>query len=99
PVRGQARGCGAALQRGGRARRGARLPPRRRPFVARGSGTGLSGGALPVAEGVLIALSRMRRVLEVDLADRRVMVEPGVMNLDVPRALGPTHFFPPDPSG
>jgi glycolate oxidase len=68
------------------------------PFVARGSGTGLSGGALPVEEGVLIALSRMRRILEVDLADGRVVVEPGVTNLDVSRAVGPTHFFPPDPS-
>src|SRR2546430_5862263 len=68
------------------------------PFVARGSGTGLSGGALPVAEGVLIALSRLRRVLEVDLADQRVVVEPGVTNLDVSRAVAPTHFFPPDPS-
>jgi glycolate oxidase len=68
------------------------------PFVARGSGTGLSGGALPVAEGVLIALSRMRRVLEVELADRRVVVEPGVTNLEVSRAVAPTHFFPPDPS-
>src|SRR5207249_8140097 len=68
------------------------------PFVARGSGTGLSGGALPVAEGVLIALSRLRRILEVDLADARVVVEPGVTNLDVSRAVAPTHFFPPDPS-
>src|SRR5438309_1586368 len=68
------------------------------PFVARGSGTGLSGGALPVEEGVLIVLSRMRRILEVDLADGRVLVEPGVTNLDVSRAVGPTHFFPPDPS-
>src|SRR3979490_2255080 len=68
------------------------------PFVARGSGTGLSGGALPIAEGVLIALSRLRRVLEVDLADGRVVVEPGVTNLDVSRAVAPTHFFPPAPS-
>src|SRR6476661_5346377 len=68
------------------------------PFVARGSGTGLSGGALPVADGVLIALSRLRRVLEVDLADGRVVVEPGVTNVDVSRAVAPTHFFPPDPS-
>ncbi|MGA2925454.1 MAG: FAD-binding protein, partial [Solirubrobacteraceae bacterium] len=68
------------------------------PWVARGSGTGLSGGALPVAEGVLIVLSRMRRILSVDLDDARVVVEPGVTNLAVSRAVAPTHFYPPDPS-
>jgi glycolate oxidase len=68
------------------------------PWVARGSGTGLSGGALPVAEGVLIVLSRMRRILAVDLDNGRVVVEPGVTNLAVSRAVSPTHFYPPDPS-
>jgi glycolate oxidase len=68
------------------------------PTVARGAGTGLSGGALPVAEGVLIVLSRMRRILEVDLDDQRVVVEPGVTNLAVSHAVSPTHFYPPDPS-
>ncbi|MDQ3888922.1 MAG: FAD-binding protein [Actinomycetota bacterium] len=68
------------------------------PWVARGAGTGLSGGALPVEEGVLIALSRLRRILEVDLEAQRVAVEPGVTNVEVSRAVGPTHFFPPDPS-
>ena len=68
------------------------------PWVARGSGTGLSGGALPVEEGVLISLTRMRRVVEVDLPNQRVVVEPGVTNLDVSKAVGPTHFYPPDPS-
>jgi glycolate oxidase len=68
------------------------------PFVARGAGSGLSGGALPVAEGVLIALTRMRRVLDVDLANQRVVVEPGVTNVDVSKAVAPTHFYPPDPS-
>lgn len=68
------------------------------PWVARGAGTGLSGGALPHAEGVLIALSRLRRILEVDLPNGRVVVEPGVTNLEVSRAVAPTHFFPPDPS-
>jgi len=68
------------------------------PWVARGSGTGLSGGALPVAEGVLIVLSRMRRILSVDLDDGRVLVEPGVTNLAISRAVAPTHFYPPDPS-
>ena len=68
------------------------------PWVARGSGTGLSGGALPVAEGVLIVLSRLRRVLSVDLDNGRVVVEPGVTNVSVTRAVSPTHFYPPDPS-
>ena len=53
------------------------------PFVARGSGTGLSGGALPVSDGVLIVLARMRRILEVDLDNQRAVVEPGVLNLQV----------------
>jgi len=68
------------------------------PFVARGSGTGLSGGALPVAEGVLIGLARMRRILSIDLPNQRVVVQPGVTNLAVSRAVAPTHFYPPDPS-
>jgi glycolate oxidase len=68
------------------------------PWVARGSGTGLSGGALPIEEGILISLSRMRRVIEVDLPNQRVVVEPGVTNLEVSAAVGPTHFYPPDPS-
>jgi glycolate oxidase len=68
------------------------------PWVARGSGTGLSGGALPVAEGVLIVLARLRRILSVDLDDALVVVEPGVTNLAVSRAVAPSHFYPPDPS-
>ncbi len=68
------------------------------PWVARGSGTGLSGGALPVAEGVLIVLARLRRILSVNLEDSEVVVEPGVTNLAVSAAVAPTHFYPPDPS-
>ncbi|MHB1569007.1 MAG: FAD-linked oxidase C-terminal domain-containing protein [Solirubrobacteraceae bacterium] len=68
------------------------------PWVARGSGTGLSGGALPVSGGVLIVLSRLRRIISVELADGRVVVEPGVTNVAVSRAVAPTHFYPPDPS-
>src|SRR5437588_5809478 len=68
------------------------------PWVARGSGTGLSGGALPVADGVLIVLARLRRILAIELDDARVVVEPGVTNLAISRAVAPTHFFPPDPS-
>jgi glycolate oxidase len=68
------------------------------PWVARGSGTGLSGGALPVAEGVLIVLSRLRRIVSIDLDNGRVVVEPGVTNVSVTRAVSPSHFYPPDPS-
>ncbi len=68
------------------------------PWVARGSGTGLSGGSLPVEGGVVISLSRMRRILDVDLANQRIVVEPGVTNAQISAAVGPTHFYPPDPS-
>jgi glycolate dehydrogenase FAD-linked subunit len=68
------------------------------PFVARGAGTGLSGGALPVSEGVLIVLARLRRILAIDLDNGAVEVEPGVTNLSISRAVAPTHFYPPDPS-
>ncbi|HET9241856.1 MAG TPA: FAD-linked oxidase C-terminal domain-containing protein [Gaiella sp.] len=69
------------------------------PFVARGAGTGLSGGALPVAEGIVVSLARMNRVLEVDLESERVVVEPGVTNLDVTRAVAAAgYFYAPDPS-
>jgi glycolate oxidase len=68
------------------------------PWVARGAGSGLSGGATPVEGGVLIGLSRLRHILEVDLDNGRVLVEPGVTNIAVSQAVGPTHFYPPDPS-
>ena len=57
------------------------------PFVARGAGTGLSGGALPVADGVVISLTRMNRILEVDLDGARIVVQPGVTNLQVTEAV------------
>src|ERR1700674_2491233 len=69
------------------------------PFVARGSGTGLSGGALPVVNGIVISLARMNRILEVDFPNARVVVEPGVVNLDVTgRVIGQGYFYAPDPS-
>ena len=69
------------------------------PFVARGAGTGLSGGATPMAGGVVVSLARMNRILEVDLDSQRVVVEPGVTNLDVTRAVaGDGFFYAPDPS-
>jgi glycolate oxidase len=67
-------------------------------WVARGSGTGLSGGAVPVEDGVLIVLTRMRKVLDVDLVNQRVVVEPGVTNVQVSEAVAPDFFYPPDPS-
>ena len=69
------------------------------PFVARGSGTGLSGGALPVENGIVISLARMNHILEVDYANARVVVEPGVINLDVTGRVQPNqYFYAPDPS-
>ena len=69
------------------------------PFVARGHGTGLSGGALPVPGGVVIALSRLNRVLKVDIANQRVTVEPGVTNLEITRQVAPFgYYYAPDPS-
>ena len=69
------------------------------PFVARGHGTGLSGGALPVAGGVVISLARMNRVIAIDLPNRQVTVEPGVTNLEITRLVAPHgYYYAPDPS-
>jgi len=69
------------------------------PFVARGSGTGLSGGALPRADGVLIVTARMRSIIAIDPASHRAIVEPGVTNLSVSKAAEPYGlFYAPDPS-
>jgi glycolate oxidase len=69
------------------------------PFVARGSGTGLSGGALPHADGVLIVTSRMRSILDLDVASQRAVVEPGVINLQLTREVLPHgYYYAPDPS-
>ena len=69
------------------------------PFVARGSGTGLSGGALPHQDGVLVVMSRMRKILEIDPVSRRAVVEPGATNLSVSKAAAPFGlFYAPDPS-
>jgi glycolate oxidase len=69
------------------------------PFIARGSGTGLSGGALPRADGVLIVMSRMRTIIAVDPDSRRAIVEPGVTNLSVSKAAERYGlFYAPDPS-
>jgi glycolate oxidase len=69
------------------------------PIVARGAGTGLCGGAVPTAGGVIVSLMRMNRILELDLENRRVRVQPGVMNLDVSRQVALEGlFYAPDPS-
>jgi glycolate dehydrogenase FAD-linked subunit len=69
------------------------------PFVARGSGTGLSGGALPRTDGVLVVTSRLRAIRELRPADQRAVVQPGVINLDVTRAAAPHgYYYAPDPS-
>ncbi len=70
-----------------------------RPFVARGSGTGLAGGATPVGEPIVIVTTHLNRVLEVDPVERYAWVEPGVLNLDLSRevAVHGLHYAP-DPS-
>jgi glycolate oxidase len=69
------------------------------PFLPRGAGTSLAGGCLPVGGGVMIALTRMKRILEVNLRDRYAVVEPGVVNLWLTNHLKKDGFhFAPDPS-
>lgn len=67
--------------------------------VARGAGTSLSGGALPLEDAIVLGLSRMNRILEVNLESRYIRVETGITNLGVSRAVDPSGFFyAPDPS-
>jgi glycolate oxidase len=69
------------------------------PFVARGSGTSLSGGSLPIADGILIALNRLDRIVKLDPDARIAVVEPGTINLDVSKAAAPYGlYYAPDPS-
>jgi glycolate oxidase len=69
------------------------------PYVARGSGTGLSGGALPHADGVLVVLSRMRSILHVDVENRYLVAEPGVTNAAISAAVARHDlYYAPDPS-
>ncbi|MCI0402880.1 MAG: FAD-binding protein, partial [Acidobacteria bacterium] len=69
------------------------------PLVGRGAGTGLAGGALSTRGGLLLVFSRMKRILEIDLANLRAVVEPGVVNLDLSAATSPSGcYFAPDPS-
>jgi glycolate oxidase len=69
------------------------------PLIARGSGTGLSGGAITPIGGIIVSLASMKRILEVDLENRCAVVQPGVINLDVTKAVQDGgYFYAPDPS-
>jgi glycolate oxidase len=69
------------------------------PIVPRGSGTGLSGGAMPTRGCVVVGLSRMKRIIEIDLENAWMRVEPGVINLEISRRLAPHgYYYAPDPS-
>jgi glycolate oxidase len=69
------------------------------PLVGRGAGTGLSGGAIPRYGGIMVGFARMNRILEIDYASERAVVEPGVVNLDLSIAVQPGgYFYAPDPS-
>ena len=69
------------------------------PFVARGAGTGLSGGCLPAEGGIVISMMRMNRVLEVDYDNQLAVVEPGLVNLHLSWKVGPRgYYYAPDPS-
>jgi len=69
------------------------------PFLPRGAGTGLSGGAIAVQGGVIIGLNRMNRILEIDLANQRAVVEPGLVNIAMTQAVvNRGYYFAPDPA-
>ncbi|HVU62029.1 MAG TPA: FAD-linked oxidase C-terminal domain-containing protein [Mycobacteriales bacterium] len=69
------------------------------PFVARGSGTGLSGGALPRTDGVLVVTSRLNRIVHLSVDDERAVVQPGVINANLTAAAAPYgYYYAPDPS-
>ncbi len=71
----------------------------RMPFVARGSGTSLSGGSLPIQDGLVIALNRLNRIKKIDPEQRIAVVEPGVVNLKISEAVKPYNlYYAPDPS-
>ena len=69
------------------------------PIIPRGSGTGLAGGAVPAEGGVVLSLARLNRILKIDLKNRLAVVEPGVINADVTKAVAKEgYFYAPDPS-
>ena len=68
-------------------------------LVGRGAGTGLSGGTIPVEGGLMIAFARMNKILEIDIENECAVVQPGVVNLDITRAVAPSgYYYAPDPS-
>ena len=70
-----------------------------RPYIARGAGTGLSGGTLPINAGIMIAMNKMNRILEVDLENRQAIIEPGVVNLMLTQVVQDKGYhYAPDPS-
>ena len=69
------------------------------PVIPRGAGTGVAGGALPIVGGVVMVMARMNRILEIDLPNRVAVVEPGVTNIEITRAVAAAgYFYAPDPS-
>ena len=69
------------------------------PLVARGAGTGLSGGSVATEGGILLVLSRMKQILEIDLENQRARAQPGVVNLDLSLAVADEgYYYAPDPS-
>ena len=69
------------------------------PIVGRGAGTGLSGGAIPRSGGIVISFAKMNKILEIDLPNERMVVQPGVVNLDISLAVqADNYFYAPDPS-
>jgi glycolate oxidase len=69
------------------------------PFTARGAGTNLSGGSIPIEGGVVIVTTRLNHILEIDVPNQRMVVEPGIFNLGVQKALAPHgYLYAPDPS-
>ena len=69
------------------------------PIVGRGAGTGLSGGVIPIRGGIMIGFSRMNKILEIDIENECAVVQPGVVNLDITRAVqGHGYYYAPDPS-
>ncbi|MCD4766036.1 MAG: FAD-binding protein [Methanosarcinales archaeon] len=68
------------------------------PITARGAGTGLAGGAVPLQGGIVLDMSRMNKILDIDIRNLQVLVEPGLIHADLNRSLEPYgFFFPPDP--
>src|SRR5205085_4499466 len=68
-------------------------------FVGRGAGTGLSGGALALNGGVIIAMTRMKQILEIDLRNRRIIAQAGCVNISLTRAVAADGYqYAPDPS-